>query len=42
VDNLLENIVSLIEPALIIFLGIAVGGLVAAILVPIYNLSNAF
>lgn len=42
VDNLLENMVSLIEPALIIFLGIAVGGLVASILVPLYNLSSAF
>lgn len=42
VDNLLENLVSLIEPALIIFLGIAVGGLVVSILVPLYNLSNVF
>ncbi|MBI3627436.1 MAG: type II secretion system F family protein [Candidatus Sungbacteria bacterium] len=42
VDNLLDNFVSLIEPALIIFLGVAVGGLVAAILVPLYNLSSAF
>jgi len=42
VDNLLENLVSLIEPALIIFLGVAVGGLVAAVLVPLYNLTNAF
>lgn len=41
VDNLLDNLVSLIEPALIIFLGIAVGGLVASILVPLYNLSSA-
>lgn len=40
VDNLLENFVSLIEPALIIFLGIGVGGLVAAVLVPLYNLAN--
>lgn len=42
VDNLLDNIVSLIEPALIIFLGVAVGGLVGSILVPIYNLSSSF
>lgn len=42
VDNLLENLVSLIEPALIIFLGIAVGGLVVSILVPLYNLSSVF
>jgi type IV pilus assembly protein PilC len=42
VDNLLDNLVALIEPILIIFLGIAVGGLVASILVPLYNLSSAF
>src|SRR3989344_3103709 len=42
VDNLLENMVSLIEPALIIFLGIAVGGLVDSVLVPLYNISSAF
>lgn len=40
VDNLLENFVSLIEPALIIFLGLGVGVLVAAVLVPLYNLST--
>ena len=40
VDNLLENFVSLIEPALIIFLGAGVGILVAAVLVPLYNLSS--
>ncbi|MBI2054575.1 MAG: type II secretion system F family protein [Candidatus Sungbacteria bacterium] len=42
VDSLLDNIVSLIEPTMIIFLGVAVGGLVASILVPLYNLSSAF
>lgn len=40
VDNLLDNFVSLIEPALIIFLGLGVGILVVAVLVPIYNLST--
>lgn len=40
VDNALENLVGLIEPALIIFLGVGVGGLVAAILVPLYNISS--
>lgn len=40
VDNLLENFVSLIEPALIIFLGVGVGILVAAVLVPLYNLAS--
>lgn len=38
VDSAFENLVSLIEPALIIFLGIGVGILVAAVLVPLYSL----
>lgn len=38
VDFAFENLVALIEPALIIFLGIGVGLLVAAVLVPLYNL----
>lgn len=41
VDNVLENIVALIEPALIIFLGVGVGALVASVLVPLYNLVGA-
>jgi type IV pilus assembly protein PilC len=41
VDNLLDNFVALIEPALIVFLGLGVGLLVAAVLVPLYNLSSA-
>lgn len=38
VDTALENLVSLIEPALIIFLGVGIGILVASVLVPLYNL----
>lgn len=38
VDSMLENLVALIEPALIIFLGLGIGVLVAAIMVPLYNL----
>ncbi len=40
VDNLFENFVSLIEPALIVFLGLGVAFIVAAVLVPLYNLST--
>jgi len=39
VENLLENFVSLIEPALIILLGLGVAFLVGAVLVPLYNLA---
>lgn len=42
VDNLVDNLVSLIEPILILALGLGVGLLVAAVLIPIYNLSTAF
>jgi type IV pilus assembly protein PilC len=41
VDNTIETLMSLIEPALIIVLGGGVGFLVAGILGPIYNLSAA-
>ncbi len=40
VDNIMENLTSLIQPLLILVLGIAAGVLVAAILLPIYNLSS--
>lgn len=41
VDGLLDNLVSLIEPALIIMLGAGVGIMVAAVLVPLYNLAGS-
>ena len=42
VDNAVNNIINLIEPVMIIVLGLGVGILVAAILVPIYNISTGF
>jgi len=42
VNRAFDNLVNLIEPLLIVFLGVGVGILVAAILIPIYNLVNAF
>ena len=42
VNRAFDNIVNLIEPILIVVLGVGVGILVAAILLPIYNLVNAF
>ena len=38
VDATLDSLVSLIEPVLIVFLGVGVGLLMAAVLVPMYNL----
>lgn len=40
-ENLVANLVSLLEPLILVFMGIAVAVLVVAILLPIYNLSSA-
>jgi len=41
VTGAVDMLVGMIEPAMIVLLGIGVGGLLAAILMPIYNLSSA-
>lgn len=40
-ENSLRNLVTLIEPIIMVIMGIAVGLLVSAILLPIYNLSGS-
>jgi type II secretory pathway component PulF len=42
VVNAVDTLVDLIEPAMIVFLGVGVGILLASVLVPIYNLSSSF
>ena len=42
VNNLVDNMVNLIEPLMIIVLGIGVGFLAVAILLPIYSISAGF
>ncbi len=42
VKDTLDNLTSLIEPILIIILGIAVGGLAAALILPMYSLTESF
>ena len=42
VDNLVDNLITLIEPILIVALGGGVAVLVFSVLMPIYNLANAF
>lgn len=42
VDNTVSNLVELIQPALMVVMGIMVGGLFAAVLLPIYNLAQTF
>ncbi len=40
VETLVQNLVRLIEPAIIILLGVAVGVVVAAVILPIFNLAT--
>ena len=41
VDNAVDTLISLIEPTMIVMLGFGVGVLLASVLMPIYNLTNA-
>jgi type II secretory pathway component PulF len=40
VDNLVRNLVTLIEPLVMVVLGLAVGVMVSAIMIPLYNMSS--
>ncbi|MDO8619994.1 MAG: type II secretion system F family protein, partial [bacterium] len=40
VTNAVDTLVSLIEPALIIMLGLGVGFLLAAVLIPVYSMAG--
>ena len=42
VDNEVDTLVGLIEPAMIVMLGLAVGILLTSVLVPIYNVASGF
>ncbi|MEK7604315.1 MAG: type II secretion system F family protein [Patescibacteria group bacterium] len=42
VSNAVDTLVGLIEPMMIVLLGLGVGTLLAAVLIPIYNLAGAF
>jgi type IV pilus assembly protein PilC len=41
VVNAVDTLVSLIEPVMIVFLGLGVGTLLASVLIPIYNIANS-
>lgn len=41
VNDAVDTLIGLIEPAMIIFLGLGVGILVASVLIPIYNISSS-
>jgi len=40
VTNAIDSLVSLIEPVMIVLLGVGVGFLLASVLVPIYSMTN--
>ncbi len=40
VENAVDTLVGMIEPVMILLLGVGVGGLLASVLMPIYNLSS--
>jgi type IV pilus assembly protein PilC len=42
VNNSVDTLIGLIEPAMIVMLGLGVGILLASVLMPIYNLTNSF
>ncbi len=42
VNNAVDTMIGLIEPAMIVLLGLGVGTLLASVLMPIYNLTSAF
>ncbi len=41
VNNAVDTLISLIEPAMIVLLGLGVGTLLAAVLIPIYNITGS-
>jgi type IV pilus assembly protein PilC len=41
VDNAIESMLGLIEPAMIVLLGVGVGGLLTSVLIPIYDIATS-
>ena len=41
VDNAVDNLTSMIEPAIMIFLGVVIGGLIIAMYLPIFEMGDA-
>lgn len=42
IENMVANMTHLIEPFIMVVIGVAVGGMVASIILPMYNLANQF
>ena len=42
IENMVANMTHLVEPLIMVVIGVAVGGMVASIILPMYNLANQF
>ena len=42
IENMVANMTHLVEPFIMVIIGVAVGGMVASIILPMYNLANQF
>jgi len=42
INNIVNNLMTLMEPLIMIIMGVAVGIMVAAIILPMYNLASQF
>jgi type IV pilus assembly protein PilC len=42
IENMTANLVTLMEPLIMVIMGVGVGIMVAAIIMPMYNLANQF
>ncbi len=42
INNMVANLMTLMEPIIMVFLGVGVGMMVAAIIMPMYNMANQF
>jgi type IV pilus assembly protein PilC len=40
VDNAVDNMTALLEPAIMVFLGVVIGGLIIAMYLPIFEMGN--
>jgi type IV pilus assembly protein PilC len=41
VDQAVENLTSMLEPLIMVFLGVIIGGLVIAMYLPIFSMANS-
>jgi len=42
IESMVANLISLIEPMIMILMGVAVGIMVAAVIMPMYNMASGF